>query len=256
MRQPKVLQTTAFRWTLAFAGFFLVGSLLLFAFIFWQTVIEEELRIGELMSNRVTAIANDPPGRARLAVNRHINDDPEEAAVAELFDANGHPLEGNIAALPPQLTLDGTPAELTVTRVDDHGSHALWVHVAALRLPDGDIVVVGRTLEELGDLRQTVAKALMLGVVPAVVLAMCGGVFLGLRAQGRLDQVARAAELIMAGNLSQRLPAAGGDDMQRLAEIVNRMLDEIERLMNEIRDVGDEIAHDLRTPLTRVRARL
>jgi signal transduction histidine kinase len=256
VRQPNVFRTTAFRWALAFACFFLFGSLLLFGFIYWQAVIDEELRIDELMANKVATLAADPPDRVRLDVIRHIRDDPEAASVAELFDPEGHPLEGDIAVLPAELALDGTPHELTVMRKSNQGTQLLWAHVAALRLGDGEILMIGRNIEELGDLRRFAAKALLLGVLPAIVLAVVGGVVLGLRAQRRLRQVARAAELIMAGQLSERLPVEGSDEIQHLAEIVNRMLDEIEHLMHEIRDVGDEIAHDLRTPLTRVRARL
>jgi signal transduction histidine kinase len=256
VRQPNVFRTTAFRWALAFACFFLVGSLLLFGFIYWQAVIEEELRIDELMANKVATLAADPLDRVRLEVLRHIRDDPEGASVAELFDAEGHPLEGDIATLPPQLSLDGAPHEMTVMRADKQGNRGLSVHAAGLRLADGGILMIGRNIEELGDLRRFVAKALLLGVLPAIVLAVGGGILLGLRAQRRLRQIAGSAELIMAGQLSERLPVEGSDEIQHLAEIVNRMLDEIERLMHEIRDVGDEIAHDLRTPLTRVRARL
>jgi signal transduction histidine kinase len=256
VRQPEIFRTTAFRWALAFASFFLVGSLLLFGFIYWQAVIDEEQRIDELMANKVVTLAADPPERVRLDVMRHIHDDPEAASVAELFDPEGRPLEGNIAALPVQLTLDGTPQEMIVIRKNSQGTEHLWVHVAALKLGDGEILVIGRNIEELGDLRRFVAKALLLGVLPAIVLAVGGGIVLGLRAQRRLRQIAHAAELIIAGQLSERLPVEGSDEIQHLAEIVNRMLDEIEHLMHEIRDVGDEIAHDLRTPLTRVRARL
>ncbi len=256
MRQPDLFRTTAFRAALAFACFFLVGSLLLFGFIYWQAVIEEELRIDELMANKVAALSVDPPDRLRIAVLRHLRDDPERASVAELFDAEGRPVEGDVAVLPPQLTLDGTTHEMYVTLAGTQGNQRMFVHAAALRLADGEILLLGRNIEELGDLRRFVAKALFLGVLPAIGMAVGGGVVLGLRAQRRLRQIARSAELIMAGQLSERLPVKGSVEIQHLAEIVNRMLDEIEHLMHEMRDVGDEIAHDLRTPLTRVRARL
>jgi signal transduction histidine kinase len=93
--------------------------------------------------------------------------------------------------------------------------------------------------------------------VPAIVLAFVAGSLLSWRALRRVRLIHRAAERILHGNLSERLPHRGtGDDFDRLAAAVNRMLDEIAHLMDEIKGVGDDIAHDLRTPLTRVRTRL
>ncbi len=117
--------------------------------------------------------------------------------------------------------------------------------------------MLGRDLDELNDIGRIVKRALALGVVPTLILAVLIGVFLSLRAQRRVEAVNQAVRRIVAGNLRERLIAKSTDDpFDKLALIVNDMLDDIEGLLHEIAGVGDDIAHELRTPLTRVRATL
>ncbi len=100
-------------------------------------------------------------------------------------------------------------------------------------------------------------RALLVGAIPALLLALGAGALLSWRELRRVRMVHRSVARILQGDLSERLAARNpADDFDRLAMAVNRMLEEIERLLEEVRGVGDNIAHDLRTPLTRVRARL
>jgi signal transduction histidine kinase len=116
---------------------------------------------------------------------------------------------------------------------------------------------IARNVDALRTLGDVVARALALGVVPAMVLAIAAGGFVSWRAQQRVKAVHRAAERIMSGDLRERLPIRGADDdFDRLAGSVNLMLDEIGRLLDSVKSAGDDIAHDLRTPLARLRARL
>jgi len=116
---------------------------------------------------------------------------------------------------------------------------------------------VGYDIDELEEVQDLIVRALSLGLLPMVLLSFVGGTILASRAQRRIASMHVAVGQIMRGHLNQRLPVRGtGDDLDRLAATVNEMLAEIERLVEEIRGVGDSIAHDLRTPLTRVRTRL
>jgi signal transduction histidine kinase len=100
-------------------------------------------------------------------------------------------------------------------------------------------------------------RALILGLVPALCLSLAAGAFLSIRAQRRVEEVNRKVQRIVDGELRERLPARGTHDpFDRLARLVNGMLDEIEVLVRRLEGVGDDIAHDLRTPLTRVRVSL
>ena len=131
------------------------------------------------------------------------------------------------------------------------------IRAVARVLPYGGLLVIGRDTRDLAELRRIAFRALTLGFAPALLMALGGGAVLGYRALVRVGDMHRAVEGIMTGGLGGRLPERGtGDDLDLLAGSVNRMLDQIERLVDEIRGVGDDIAHDLRTPLARVRATL
>jgi len=124
-------------------------------------------------------------------------------------------------------------------------------------LPDGRRLVLARRADEMHEMRETLERALVGGLVGSVALALIGGVVMSFASLRRIEGMHRAAAAIMGGDLSQRLPVTGsGDDFDKLAGIVNTMLAEIERLVGDIKAAGDNIAHDLRTPLTRLRTRL
>jgi signal transduction histidine kinase len=117
--------------------------------------------------------------------------------------------------------------------------------------------VIGRNMDQIDEFAEIVARALALGLIPAIGLAVTLGMVLSLRARDRLSEVNRRIKRIVAGDLRERLPTReSSDPFDQLAVGVNRMLDEIEALIHEIAGIGDDIAHDLRTPLTRVRVRL
>jgi signal transduction histidine kinase len=144
-----------------------------------------------------------------------------------------------------------------VVRIGEGGREKQQVRLAVDPLPNGEVLVIGRNIDEIAELAEIVQRALALSLLPAFGLAVAIGMVLSLRAHNRLSEVNRRITRIVAGDLRARLPTDGGDDpFDQLAVSVNRMLAEIEVLIHEIAGVGDDIAHDLRTPLTRVRVRL
>jgi signal transduction histidine kinase len=144
-----------------------------------------------------------------------------------------------------------------VTRIDGGAREMQRVRLAMHPLPSGEILMIGRNVDEIAEVAEIVGRALGLGLLPAFALAVAIGMVLSLRALGRLSDVNRKIQSIVAGDLRERLPTRGSNDpFDRLAAGVNRMLGEIETLIHEIAGIGDNIAHDLRTPLTRVRVRL
>jgi len=131
------------------------------------------------------------------------------------------------------------------------------VRVIAHLLPNGHVFVIGRNVEEIVEIADIVKQALILGLLPAFGLALIIGIVLSQRAHNRILEVNRKLQRIVAGDLRERLPTSGsGDTFDQIAVSVNGMLGDIESLIREIASVGDNIAHDLRTPLTRVRIRL
>jgi signal transduction histidine kinase len=256
VRLPDFARTTTFRWTLATAGAFVLCTLVLFGFVYWRAAAYMTANIDGLLTDGLRIVAAGSPEQRLTLIEDRLRQDPRRIRLAGLFGADGHRIAGNIESLPPGLTPD-VPGNAVVVRVDGPVRETQKARVAAQPLPGGEILVIGRNIDEIAEIAEIVGGALALGLLPAFGLAVAIGVLLSLRAHNRLSEVNRRIQLIVGGDLRERLPIRGLDDpFDRLAVSVNKMLDEIEALIHEIAGVGDDIAHDLRTPLTRVRIRL
>ena len=256
MRLPEFARSTTFRWTLGVAGAFAVCIVLLFGFLYWQTAAYVMARADGLISEEVRVIAADAPDRRLTEIDDRLRQDPRRIRIAALFGPNGERVAGNMESLPAGIQPD-VPTKAVVVRIDNRGRETQSVRLVAHRLPNGEVLVIGRNIDELRQIGEIVGRALAIGLLPALGLGVVTGVLLSRRAQKRLEEVNRTVQRIVAGDLRERLPTRGHDDpFDQLAVIVNRMLGEIEALIHEIAGVGDDIAHDLRTPLTRVRIRL
>lgn len=257
MRQLEFFRTTIFRWAMAFAIVFTIGLGLLSAFIYWQTVGYLTRRVDAELREYAQTFARDPRLEPTDPLQRFFTTDTRQVKIAGLFDAAGRPLAGNLASPPTGLQPTGTAGELKI-RSSGPGAHeAQSVRVLAQRLPDGRLLVLGRSVRAVDDINQIVTRVLLLALIPTILLALTGGIVLSRGALRRIAAVHRTSRLIMAGHLNERLTVRGSnDDFDRLARIVNEMLDEIERLMQEVKGAGEDIAHDLRTPMARLRGRL
>jgi signal transduction histidine kinase len=253
---PNFARTTTFRSTLAIAGAFVLGTVVLFGFVYWQTAAYLTSSFDALITGELHIITAESPERQLAHIHERLDNDPRRVRIAGLFGADGHRIAGNLESLPGGLTPD-VPAAAVVVRVDNQGRETEKVRLATEPLPDGNILAIGRNIEEIAGIANIVRRALMLGLLPAFGLAVVIGLVLSLRARRRLSEVNRRIQSIVAGDLRERLPTRKSNDpFDQLAASVNLMLGEIEALVHEIAGVGNDIAHDLRTPLTRVRARL
>ncbi len=256
VRLPDFARTTTFRWTLAVAGAFVLYTLVLFGFVYWRTAAYMMSEYDVLLAEELRVFASNTPEQRLAEIDDRLRKDPRRIKVAGLFGADGRRIAGNMESLPPGLAPD-LPADAVVVRVDSGGREMQNVRLAAHPLPSGEVLAIGRNIDEIAEIAEIVARGLALGLLPAFALAVAIGMVLSLRALARLSDVNRRIQRIVAGDLRERLPTRGGDDpFDQLAVSVNRMLGEIEALIHEIAGVGDDIAHDLRTPLTRVRVRL
>jgi signal transduction histidine kinase len=257
VRLPEFIRTTTFRWTLVVSGAFALCILLMFGFVYWQTAAYMTARVDNTIARDADAMARDAPERWHEEIDERLRQDPRRIRLAGLFGADGTPIVGNLESLPDQLVVDSAPQTVSVVRIDNRGREAQTVRAIARRLRTGEILVLGRNVDELSEIASIVERALLMGLVPALGLGLVAGVFLSLRAQNRVKEVNTRVRRIVAGELRERLPTQGlNDPFDRLAVIVNGMLDEIETLIHGIAGVGDDIAHELRTPLTRVRVGL
>jgi methyl-accepting chemotaxis protein len=119
---------------------------------------------------------------------------------------------------------------------------------------NGDTLLIGREVDETREISHVVGQALVLGLLPAFCLCLLAGAWLSMRAQKRVEEVNQRVQRIIAGDLRERLPHRDVDEpFSKLAAIVNGTLDEMETMIHALAGVGNDIAHDLRTPLTRAR---
>ena len=256
MPLPDFVRTVTFRWTLSVAAILAVYVLLLFGVIYWRTNQYLISRSDAVVTLQAQIFSAEPPERQLDAIDDLLRQDPRNVHDAGLFTPDGQRIAGNLLHIPSDLRIDG-PAQTSLIPVGPDGAEKQSVRAVARRLPDGKVLVIGRDVDEVVAITRIVGESLAMGLLPALCLSIAAGILLSIRAQRRVEEVTRRVERIVAGDLRQRLPGHGGNDsFDKLAVIVNGMLDRIEALVHEIAGVGDDIAHDLRTPLTRVRVAL
>jgi len=248
-------RSTTIRWALAIGCAFLLCIAVLFGFVYWQTTVYLTEHFDRLIERQAKTIAALPPGDWNGAVRERA--DPDRVASAGIFDTAGHRISGNIANLPSHLVPDGIAAGVTITRVDPDGQRAQLVRAVAVKLGYSEWLVVGRSIQEDDAFAKIIERALALSLLPALALAMLAGALLSKGARQRIEAWTALVGQIYAGNLQQRLPVIENDHpFDKLSAIINGMLDHIEELVGQLANVGNDVAHDLRTPLTRVRATL
>lgn len=252
-----ILRSSAFRRVAAMSGAFGCATLLLFGFIYWQAAAYQTQRIEIWVEDQLANVARLAPQQMQWTVNAGIARDLLRIGFAGLFEEAGGLVAGNLPRLPQMVTLDGRAHRLETQQLDPALPDNEPVIVAAERLPGGRVLVIARADRQLSELRSVVTRALQLGVVPALLLALAIGALIGHRTNQRLLVVRRVLDRVRRGKLTERLPVHGdGSDFDQVARGVNHMLGEVERLLTELHDVGNNIAHDLRTPLSRVRTQL
>ena len=197
---------------------------------------------------------NDTAGQRALITVIQQRMRARGASLYLLTSPDKHLIVGNVPAMPATNVInEGAPFEYTF---NDEQGKLIQAVVQIQRLQDGSYLMVGRDLAQLAELRGMIRNASDWSIVLAGVLGCLGGWFIARRVLSRVDEMTADTMDIISGNLSSRLQVAGtGDELDRLAESINEMLDRIEELMMGLKQVSDNIAHDLKTPLTRLRNR-
>jgi signal transduction histidine kinase len=246
-------RTTSFRLALLFLALFGAASLILFGFMYWQTAGYLAGGVDDWLRNEMASRSAAHSSERMRQLNARAVLDPDGRRPIALFDGDGHWEAGGSATLPTPLPAMDRPFDFTLPRDNGAARFRGMLH----RLPSGEILLVSQDMREIDHLRDLLLDAMASGALVVLVLGLAGAVITGAGALGRIDGVTHAIERIVNGDLSRRLPSGGrGGDLNRLIQVVNRMLDEIQRLMEEVKGVTDDIAHDLRTPLTRLLAGL
>ncbi|HUZ32598.1 MAG TPA: ATP-binding protein [Xanthobacteraceae bacterium] len=254
----KLLRTTAFQLTLVYLLVFVLFAVSLLGYF--------ALNTRRLITEQITRTVTSEVGRLReqyrdagirgLVLFIDLRSRRPGSNLYLVTTPTGEALAGNVGALAPGALDHPGWVEALYRRIeapDDTEHRAL---VLVVELPGGFRLLVGRDLEERERIYGIIANAGRWSFALVVVLGVAGGFFVSRRVLKRIDAMTDTAHTIMAGDLAGRLPIAGtGDELDRLAENVNAMLERIEALMGGLKEVSDNIAHDLKTPLTRLRNR-
>lgn len=250
----RTLRSTAFRLTFAIFGFGAIGAALVLGFVAVQVIklVDEETR-GAIASEAESLLEQyDTGGLRRLGLVLTTRSRAPGGALYLLTDAIGEPLVGNVSQLPPSLTLTSGFGETRYQGLDGAKSRRALARVYAL--PNGFRLLVGHDLGDRARIGAVMVRTLSFSLVLFAGLAALGALFVARRVLRRIDAMNVSARALMAGDMTERLPVSGsGDELDRLAAGLNQMLARIGELMGGLREVSDNIAHDLRTPLTRLR---
>jgi len=254
----KLIRTTAFRLTLVYLLLFALFAASLLGYFAWNTrrLITEQItttvnaeasEISDIYNRRgLRGLVFTVDSRAlRPGANLYLVTTPAGQAIA-----------GNVGSLAPGVMGTQGWSETAYRRLEDQDNTDHRALVNVTQLSGGFRLLIGRDLEERRRLFGIVAKAAQWSILVVVVLGIAGGIFVARRVLQRIDAMTGTTRRIMAGDLSGRLPVGrSGDELDRLAENLNAMLERIEALMVGLKEVSDNIAHDLKTPLTRLRNR-
>lgn len=234
-----------------------VGAVL--AYVYYNTAVILERQIDETVRAEVQGLADQYRLRGLRglidAVSRRTDNDT--GAVYILIGPGGQRFAGNIDTMPAEADGDEDWIDfpLDVLKNDVTERHTARGYHADLS--NGFELLVGRDVEELRQFTEIIRNTLFGALAIALVLGLGGGLAMSRNFLRRVDAITAASRTIMAGDLAGRMPVSGSnDELDRLAQSLNEMLDQIERLMAGMREVSSNVAHDLRTPLTRLRARV
>ena len=251
----RLFRATAFKLTLVIFGLSVVGSALVLSVVAWQVIKLVDAETQQTIEEQAKGLAEqyDAGGVRRLGQVIEARSRQPGSSLYLLTNTAGEPLAGNVAQLPPGVLDHVGVVDTPYETVDETapGRHAL---ARIFALPGGFRLLVGRDLGDRARIGSVMIRAMAVSLVFFAALAALGALFVARRVLNRIDAMNRSARAIMAGDLSLRLPVSGsGDELDRLAGGLNDMLARIAELMTGLREVSDNIAHDLRTPLTRLR---
>jgi signal transduction histidine kinase len=254
----KLLRTTAFQLTLAYLLIFILfaASLLGYFALNTRRLITEQ--ITTTVDTEISGLREqyNQGGIRRLVIVVDLRSRRPGSSLYLVTTATGEGLAGNVGSLEPGVLDHPGWLETSYRRLEAPEGNDHRALVQVVQLPGGFRLLVGRDLDERERLFGIIANAGQWSLALVIVLGLAGGFFVSRRVLNRVEAMTETAQTIMAGDLAGRLPVAGtGDELDRLAEHLNAMLERIEALMHGLKEVSDNIAHDLKTPLTRLRNR-
>ncbi len=254
MNLPRLVRTSSFRLTLLYAGLTGLSFLLLFAVIYWSTTEFMQKQIDTTVKAEIKEVRNGATDGSLQSLRRVVQAFTEQSPgfFYLLQDRAGNVLAGNLPRLEPIVDVRDWTG---VNRLP--GFRDIDIRGLGLAAPEGAYLFVGMNAHQVHEMHESVTRSFLWGFGAAMLLALIGGAAMSLSVLRRIEGVSQTSRDIVGGDLQRRIPLNGsGDEFDHLAGSVNAMLDRIQVLMDGLRQVSTDIAHDLRTPLTRLRQRL
>ncbi len=252
----KLFRTTAFKLSMAYLVIFVLFASAILGYVAFnmRRLLDEQvsLTIEEDVKGLVTQFNSG--GLRRLVAQIERRASQPGSSLYLVTTPLGETLAGNISGIDQEGLLDAGRYQLFYRVLEDGDAKPHRAMVDTIVLPGGFRLLVGRDLSETDRFRGVIRSAIGWSILLVLVMAVAGGVFVARRVLGRIDAMTATTRSIMAGDFSGRLAVSGtNDELDRLAQNLNAMLDRIAELMAGLREVSDNIAHDLKTPLTRLR---
>jgi len=260
----RLVRTTAFKLTLVYLCVFVAVSFGLIAYISATTARLFDRQLEGAINREIAELDEEYRTSSLFKVMRTISRRSlrPDASVYLITDFSGNPIAGNVSELiyDPAEVREGQTFPVRYMRLPPSEGSAGEAHRALAKLAvlgGGYRLLVGRDVEDRIEFSTIIRRSIRGAIIVVVALALLSWIFLSRSVLRKVDAVAASSRRIVAGDLSRRLPVDGsGDEFDRLATSVNTMLDEINRLNDGLQEVSQNIAHDLKTPLTRIRNRL
>ncbi|KAB2912401.1 MAG: HAMP domain-containing protein [Hyphomicrobiaceae bacterium] len=253
----RILSSSPFRLTLAYLGALVLAAVLIVGFIGWRANELLTTKVIETLTAEVVGLREQFQAGGPTRLRAIVNDRSAEpgSSLYLLVDETGRKVAGNLSRMPPELADAGQGGVFRYARAGEAGRRierlAVGIPVA---VPGGYTLVVGRDIEDQRHFADTMWQVAIWSVGLLSALGIGAGLLISRSVLRRIEAVSEASRTIMAGDLSRRIPLNGsGDELDRLAQSLNAMLARIEELMGALREVSDNIAHDLKTPLNRLR---
>jgi signal transduction histidine kinase len=252
-----VLRSTSVRLGLGYAVLFATSSLFMVAFLWWRTAGYLDLQADAVIAANAREITDQLRdfglSGAIEAIHERVAESPDGRSVYLLANRQLQPLAGNLPAWPAAASPKPGSYQVEILR------DGQWRAMRLLRvaLPDGLNLLVGRDVEDRAELRALIVDGLFWAAGTALLLAIGGGILMRRAVLRRVEMINDTASAIVRGDLTQRIPTREtADAFDQLAQTINRMLQQIHKLVEGVRNTANAIAHDLRTPLAELRARL
>lgn len=261
-RLTRILRSASFRLPLLYAVLFILSAAVLFVSVYWTATAAMQNDMASVLRSEAYQLAevHRRSGLAGLAeqITRRINFRTKGPIFYLLQAPSRRVVVGNLPGMPPvNGAVDFEPqGDQPEIETDRSGERAKLTGFG-LTLPDGSFLLVAQDANRLSDMQRAIVRAFVWSSGLTLLLAIAGGALLGTNFLRRIDTITRTSRAIMEGDLSARIPVRGThDEIDQLVASLNAMLARIQQLMDGLRQVSSDIAHDLRTPLGRLRQQL